>query len=91
MNYKVMPIYKYVVYFILVYLFFRHQQIFDTQKLIVITIVLTIMMIVLDQIIIDSHPPIIEIDFEDKTDLSEHFEDDSELESEDTDDITLDE
>ena len=56
MEYKYHPIIKHVTYFILIYLFLRHQKLMPNDILLINTVILTLFVIILDQLFIDNHP-----------------------------------
>ena len=55
MEYKYHPIIKHLTYFILCYLFLRHQYLMSNQILIINSVILTLFVIVLDHIFINGH------------------------------------
>lgn len=55
MEYKYHPIIKHLTYFILCYLFLRHQYLMTNQILIINSVILTLFVIVLDHIFINGH------------------------------------
>jgi hypothetical protein len=55
MEYKYHPIIKHLTYFILCYLFLRHQNLMSNQILIINSVILTLFVIVLDHIFINGH------------------------------------
>lgn len=55
MDYKYHPIIKHLTYFILCYLFLRHQNLMSNQILIINTVILTLFIIVLDHVFINGH------------------------------------
>ena len=56
MNYKYPPIYKYGLFFIATYMFLKHQQLMTSDKLLVNSIIITLIMAIIDYIIIYNHP-----------------------------------
>ena len=60
MDYKYPPIYKYAVFFIAIYMFLKHQQLMTPDKLLVNSIVMTLIMILIDFVIINNHPNLLE-------------------------------
>lgn len=59
MEYKYHPIIKYLVFFIVVYLFMRHQNIMKNEILLANTLVITMYYIVFDYLFISDHQNII--------------------------------
>ena len=55
MEYKYHPVIKHLTYFILCYLFLRHQNLMTNQILIINTVILTLFIIILDHIFIEGH------------------------------------
>lgn len=55
MKYKYHPVIKHLTYFILTYLFLRHQKIMPNDILLINSIILTLFIIILDQMFIDGH------------------------------------
>jgi len=55
MEYKYHPVIKHLTYFILCYLFLRHQNLMVNQILIINTVILTLFIIILDHIFIEGH------------------------------------
>jgi len=62
MEYKALPFYKYLIIFIMIYMFFQHARQITRDKFLVIAIIIVSMVIALDYIIIDNHPSIINVD-----------------------------
>lgn len=56
MNYKYPPLTKYLVYFVLIYLFLKHQKIMRDDRLIMNVTLITSIAITLDYILIADHP-----------------------------------
>lgn len=56
MKYKFAPLYKYLLYFVIVYMFFKHQKNYTIEKILSNTISLTFIIISLDYLLIDDHP-----------------------------------
>jgi hypothetical protein len=59
MEYKYHPIIKYLVFFIIVYLFIRHQNIMKNEILLANTLVITMYYIVFDYLFISDHQNIL--------------------------------
>ena len=55
MEYKYHPIYKYLFFFVIAYAFMKHQNIMDDKRLIVNTIILTIFVMIVDQMFIHNN------------------------------------
>ena len=51
MEYKYHPVIKHLTYFILCYLFLRHQNLMTNQILIINSVILTLFIIILDHIL----------------------------------------
>ena len=60
MKYIHPPLYKYFAYFIIIYMFFKHQRELPIDKLINNAFIITIIMITLDYLFINNHPTITE-------------------------------
>lgn len=56
MEYQYYPIVKHVTYFILIYLFLRHQKLMANDILIINSVILTLFMIIVDHMFISNHP-----------------------------------
>lgn len=56
MEYRYSPIYKYIVLFIVIFLFFKHQKIIQDDLAIVNAIIITLMLVTFDYILIKDHP-----------------------------------
>lgn len=59
MEYKYAPIYKYVVLFILIYMFMKHQRIIPQNKILLNSLTITIIFAILDYMIIRNHPQLL--------------------------------
>jgi hypothetical protein len=55
MEYKYHPAFKHLTYFIITYMFLRHQKIMNNELLLVNTIILTLFIIILDHLFISGH------------------------------------
>ena len=55
MEYKYHPIFKYLAFFIITYMFLRHQKIMQNDLLLINTLIITIFLIILDYGFIHSH------------------------------------
>ena len=62
MHYKYAPIYKYGLFMLLIYMFFKHQRIMTPNKLLVNSLMITLFFVILDYILIDGNPPPFETD-----------------------------
>ena len=60
MEYKYPPIFKYIVFFIIVFLFLRYYKQITSDKYMVIAFVITLFIIILDYIIIGNQPSLFE-------------------------------
>jgi len=60
MDYKYPPIYKYAIFFIAIYMFLKHQQVMTLDKLLVNSIVMTLIIILIDFVVINNHPNLLE-------------------------------
>ena len=60
MNYKYAPIYKYALFFLIIYMFLKHQYILTPMKILSNAITITLIIMVLDYIIIRNHPSLLE-------------------------------
>jgi hypothetical protein len=73
MKYKYPPIYKYGLLFLIIYMFFKHQQIMSSELLLTNSIMLTLIVMLIDYIIIKDQPNL--FTFSNKMTGSEHFDD----------------
>lgn len=81
MKYKYPPLYKYIAYFVIIYMFFRHQKILPKDKMLVNSLVLSIIVITLDYLFIERHP--VPTDIEQKSEPFDDIElDDMDLDNE---------
>ncbi len=85
MIYKYPPLYKYVIYFVLIYLFVKHQNIVPSNILLLNSSFCLIVIIMLDNILIKDHTSLLGNNFKiiiqkDKSDDIEELEDDEEEE-----------
>jgi len=55
MEYKYHPVFKHLTYFIISYMFLRHQKLMNNELLLANTIILTLFMIILDHLFISGH------------------------------------
>ena len=55
MEYKYHPVFKHLTYFIISYMFLRHQKLMNNELLLANTVILTLFMIVLDHLFINGH------------------------------------
>lgn len=56
MEYKYHPVFKYILLGILVYMFFMHQKSMSQNMMLINSIVITLIIATVDQIIIKDHP-----------------------------------
>lgn len=76
MNYKYSPIYKYGILFVVIYMFLKYQRIIPNDKLLLNSIVITLIIVMFDYMFIDEHPFIFG---EDETqEVEEHYENENE-------------
>lgn len=83
MKYKYPPIYKYGFLLIIIYLLLKHQKIMQQNKLLINSILITLIIGVIDYIIIEDHPmPLdnVENDKKNKEDFDVLFENDEDME-----------
>lgn len=55
MEYKYHPAFKHIIYFIISYMFLRHQKLMNNELLLMNTIILTLFIIILDHLFISGH------------------------------------
>lgn len=55
MNYKYSPIYKYVSFLLIIYMFFKHQKIMNKEQLLLNSIIITLIICLLDYMLINNH------------------------------------
>jgi hypothetical protein len=55
MEYKYHPVFKHITYFIISYMFLRHQKLMNNELLLVNAIILTLFLIILDHLFISGH------------------------------------
>lgn len=68
MEYKYLPLYKYLTFALITFLFLKYENLIDQYLLFQITAVLTFIFIILDMILIKDHPQIIDINDDDDDD-----------------------
>ena len=68
MEYKYPPLYKYIAFFIILFLFMRHYKQITSDKYLIVSILITLLLVALDYMIISNSPPLLSMD--------EPFEDD---------------
>lgn len=73
-EYKYPPIYKYVIFFVLVYMFIKHQRLISQDKLLLLTTVIVLILAALDYMIIRNHPSLLETN-NDTSEMDEDIED----------------
>lgn len=56
MNYKYAPIYKYGFILLTIYMLLKHQKLMSQDKLLINSIIITLIVVLIDYIIIDNHP-----------------------------------
>jgi len=71
MEYKYHPIIKYLTFFVIVYLFLRHQTLMKNEILLANTLVITMYYIVLDYLFISQHQNILSTEIEQYFDENE--------------------
>lgn len=55
MEYKYHPAFKHLVFFVIVYLFLRHQELMSNELLFINSIIITVFLIILDHLFIHNH------------------------------------
>lgn len=60
MNYKYPPIYKYGLLLLTIYMFIKHQKIMTPDKILLNCVLITLIMFIFDNIIIQNHPNLLE-------------------------------
>ena len=73
MKYKYPPLYKYCLLLLIIYLFLKHQKIIQADKLLINSLIITIIVGIFDYVLIDEHPSLFEHNA--ITSKSEKFED----------------
>ena len=72
MEYKLPPLYKYIIFSIILYLFLRNYKYISQDKFIIIAVLITLLIILLDYMFIIDHPNILETEnFDDLDDILE--------------------
>lgn len=85
-EYKCLPIYKYLIFLLLMYMFIKHQNIMSDTQLLTNALIVVTFIILLDNIMIEDHPAIISLDFEtDDDEKVEKFNDEEKTEKSDSD------
>jgi len=56
MKYSYLPIYKYVLFFVIILIFFNQYKQINNNKYLIVSIVFTIILVILDYTIIEDHP-----------------------------------
>lgn len=64
-EYKCLPIYKYLIFLLLLYMFIKHQNIISDTQLLTNALMAVTFIILLDNIIIEDHPAIVSLDMDD--------------------------
>lgn len=100
MNYKYPPIYKYGLLLLTIYMFIKHQKILTQDKILLNSVLITLIIFVFDNIIIKNHPTLLEnskeqkhTDFDEETtydDFENELSDDEINEIRDSYDIDMD-
>lgn len=67
MNYKYPPIYKYGLLLLTIYMFIKHQKIMTSDKILLNSVLITLIMFIFDNIIIYNHPNLLDDSKEKKT------------------------
>lgn len=89
MNYKYPPIYKYGLLLLTIYMFIKHQKIMTSDKILLNAVLITLIIFIFDNIIIQDHPSLLEdVNLKKNQNNSEETEDfESELSDDEIDEI----
>jgi CBS-domain-containing membrane protein len=87
MNYKYPPIYKYGLLLLVIYMFIKHQKIMSSDKILLNSVIITLVVFIFDNVIIKDHPSLLEEMYKKKSSQS----DDDYDEQDDISDNELDE
>lgn len=60
MEYRFPPLYKYIAFFIILFLFLRHYKQLTQDKYLIISILITLLVVLLDYMLILNHPNILQ-------------------------------
>ncbi|AYV81217.1 MAG: hypothetical protein Harvfovirus21_14 [Harvfovirus sp.] len=88
MEYRYPPLYKYIIIFVIIFLFLRYYKNITPDKYLWIAVFITLLVILLDYMLINSHPNVMHNGddtetFDDLTDLLETTQDIEDSESDD--------
>lgn len=61
MEYRYPPLYKYIVFLLILFLFLKHYKYITQDKYLIISILATLLIVLLDYMLIFDHPNILEI------------------------------
>ena len=76
MEYRYPPLYKYIAFFIILFLFLRHYKQITQDKYLIISILITLLVVLLDYMLIFDHPSILQTKEEfDPDDLDDILDD----------------
>src|SRR5579883_2763464 len=79
MEYKYPPLYKYIAFFIILFLFLRFYKQITPDRYLVISILVTLLIIAIDYMVISNQPPLLSISENfDQDDLAGILEDEDE-------------
>lgn len=88
MSYKYPPIYKYALLLLVIFLFFKHQKIMSQDKILLNSVIITLIVTLFDYVLIKNHPGL--FDNPENKEIK-NYNDGNEKEMEDfTDDINID-
>lgn len=78
MEYRYPPLYKYIAFFIILFLFLRHYKQLTQDKYLIISILITLLVVLLDYMLIFGHPNILQTkESFDSDDLDDILDDDN--------------
>lgn len=81
-DYRYPPLYKYVAFLIIVFLFMKYYRVIKCENYLLIAVLFTTLVMALDFILIENHPELL-YDRTEKTDLENIIDLDNETETED--------
>lgn len=61
MEYRYPPLYKYIAFFIILFLFLRHYKHLSQDKYLIVSILVTLLVVLLDYMLIFDHPNILQV------------------------------
>jgi hypothetical protein len=88
MNYKYPSIYKYGLLLLVIYMFIKHQKIMSADKMLLNSVIITLLVFILDNIIIKDHPTLLEETYKRKSKKSDDdFDEQDDISDDELDEI----